>query len=139
MTTTVLSISPPVVHLYKASSSSIALLILTGLTAVSHVIVAALGTFVLRRFPTTFSVGFLLGLVLILIQQDCVLFGRYRDYAYGNPTTNQAFSAVCLANSCCLALFAGLLFHFKKHIIVAPVDAAGFGRRRNIAPTGANA
>ena len=98
-------------------------------TGIVHLILAVLGTFILKRFPTSFAVGFLLGILLVIANQDLILFGTFRGYNFGSPATNQAFGAVGFLIFVGLTLFAVLLFHFKKHVVVAPIDAKGFGRK----------
>lgn len=92
-------------------------------TGISHMLLGILGTFVLKRFPTSFSVGFLLGVLVILANQNLVLTGTFFSYPHGNPQTNHAFANLNFALFAGLTLFTLMLFHFKGEIIVSPVDA----------------
>jgi hypothetical protein len=98
-----------------------------------HLLLGVLGTFVLKRFPTSFSVGFFLGVLVILANQNLILFGTFSGYAYGTPSTNKIFAGIGFTLFCTLAFFSLLVFHFKGHIVVAPVDAKGLkgGARGN--------
>jgi hypothetical protein len=113
-----------------------ALVVATVWTGFAHLLFAVLGTFILKRFPTSFAIGFLLGLVLVLANQNLVLGGTFYRYRHGVPATNQAFGSICYVSFIVLAFFGGLLFQFKKHLVVAPIDAKGF--RRNTAPSESN-
>lgn len=104
-------------------------------TGIVHLMLAILGTFILKRFPTSFSIGFLLGVLLVIANQNLIFFGTFRGYGFGVTATNHAFGSLGLIVCVVLAFFAALLFHFKKHIVVAPIDAKGFGRSR-AAPSG---
>jgi hypothetical protein len=84
------------------------------------------GTFVLKRFPTSFSVGFLLGVLVILANQNLILFGTFNGYSYGTTSTNKIFAGVGFTLFGILSFFSLLVFHFKGHIVVAPVDAKAF-------------
>lgn len=108
-----------------------ALVIAAVWTGVVHLAFSILGTFILKRFPTSFAIGFLLGLVLVLANQNLVLGGTFYSYRYGVPATNQAYGSFAFILFFVLTLFGGLLFQFKKHVIVAPIDAKGAGFRRN--------
>lgn len=128
--------TPPFLYFLKiaainlnARGGSRALVIASVWTGTMHMVLALLGTFILKRFPTSFSIGFLLGILLVLANQNLILFGTFSNYDYGSQGMNQAFGALAFALFAVLAIFAALLFHFSKSIIVAPVDAKGFGRR----------
>lgn len=96
-----------------------------------HLVLGILGTFVLKRFPTAFSVGFFLGTLCVLGSQNLILFGTFYSYGYGNTSTNRVFANVGLTLFCVLFFFSLLLFHFKRYIVVAPIDAKGLGRSSN--------
>lgn len=94
-----------------------------------HLIVGGLGTFILKRFPTSFAVGLLLGVLLIVSNQNLILFGTFHNYLYGNSATNHVFGLMGLTLSIVMAFFSLLLFHFKDKIVVAPIDAKGLDIR----------
>lgn len=112
----------PVVNLHSQGGSK-ALVMASIWTGIIHILLGILGTFVLKRFPTSFSVGFLLGCLVVLANQNFILFGTFHGYNYGTMATNNAFSNLCLTIGVVLAFFATTLFHFKQEIVVAPVDA----------------
>lgn len=107
----------------QAGRGSTALVIASVWTGFIHLCLGILGTFVLKRFPTSFSVGFFLGVLTILANQNLILFGTFRGYSYGNSGTNQVFANIGFTLFFILSFFSLLLFHFKSHIIVAPIDA----------------
>ena len=76
-----------------------ALKIASAWTAVIQFSMAILGTFILKRFPTSFSVGFFLGLVLIVAQQNLVLFGTFHNYAKFGWITAAARATETLAQA----------------------------------------
>jgi hypothetical protein len=96
-----------------------------------HLILAILGTFVLKRFPTSFSVGFLLGVLVVLANQNLILFGTFHGYGYGSLQTNNAFSNLAFTLFAVLGFFSLILFQFKRSVVVAPIDAKGLGRSNN--------
>lgn len=98
-------------------------------SGVVHLILGILGTFVLKRFPTSFSIGFFLGVLVVLANQNLILFGTFHGYTYGTIATNNAFANLCLALFAVLAFFALILFHFKRHIVIAPIDAKGMSEQ----------
>jgi hypothetical protein len=110
----------------QALGGSTALVIAAVWTGMIHLLLGVLGTFVLKRFPTSFSVGFFLGVLVILSNQNLILFGTFSGYGYGTISTNKIFAGIGFTLFCILAFFSLLVFHFKAHIVVAPVDAKGF-------------
>jgi len=123
----------------QSKGGSKALVVASVWTGIIHLVLGVLGTFVLKRFPTSFSVGFFLGVLVVLANQNLILFGTFQRYGYGNPTTNHSFSNVGLTLFLILTFFSLLLFHFKRHIVVAPIDAKGLGRSSSPAAAGDNA
>jgi zinc transporter ZupT len=109
-----------------ASKAVVIAAIWTGLV---HVIVGVVGTFILKRFPTNFAVGFFLGILLIVSNQNLILFGTFHGYRYGTAATNHSFGFLGVSLFLVLGVFSALLYHFKKFVIVAPIDAKGIGRR----------
>ncbi|CAB9504276.1 expressed unknown protein [Seminavis robusta] len=110
------------VQLQKMGGSE-ALVIAAVWTGIIHVLLAILGTFVLKRFPTSFSIGFLMGIVIVLANQNLILFATFNSYSMGNPTTNLIFSSAAFTLFAVLSFFSLLMFQFKKEVVVSPVDA----------------
>lgn len=99
-------------------------------TGLLHVLLAVLGTFVLKRFPTSFAIGFLLGFLVIMANQNLILFGVFHGYSFGNPRTNHTFSNLALTLFAVLSFFTALLVNFRKELVMAAVDVKGLGRNR---------
>ena len=91
-------------------------------TGVVHLALGVLGTFVLKRFPTSFSVGFLLGVLVILANQNLILFAMFSRYDFGSPKTNHSFASLGFTLFVVLSFMALLLVHFKQDVVVAPMD-----------------
>ena len=113
----------------RQNQGSKALLIAAIWIGFVHLLLGGLGTFVLKRFPTSFAVGFLLGVLLVVANQNLILFGTFHNYSYGNLATNHVFGLCGFTLFIILGVFALLLYHFKSKIVVAPIDAKGLGRR----------
>jgi ABC-type transport system involved in multi-copper enzyme maturation permease subunit len=96
-----------------------------------HIGLAILGTFVLRRFPTSFAIGFFLGILVVLANQNLMLFGVFRNYSFGNGRKNHAFANMAFTLFAVLSLFTTLLANFRHELVVAAVDVKGIGRRQN--------
>jgi hypothetical protein len=111
-----------VVQLQKWHSSE-ALVIGAIWTAIVHVLLAILGTFVLKRFPTSFSIGFLMGITVVLSNQNLILFATFSSYRFGNPATNHIFAGAAFTLFSILSFFSLLLFQFKKEVVVSPEHA----------------
>ena len=118
--------SPAVANLQTRGGSK-ALVIAAIWTGIAHLGLGVLGTFVLKRFPTSFSIGFLLGVLIVMANQNLILFGTFHGYGYGNPTTNHAFANVGLTLFLLLSFFSVLLYHFKTSVVLAP--EAGSNKR----------
>lgn len=99
-----------------------------------HVVLGVLGTFVLKRFPTSFSVGFFLGCTAIVANQNLIQSITFRGYGYGKTSTNVIFANLGFCIFLVLAFFTLILFHFKEHIVVAPIDAKGMGSSGRSSP-----
>jgi len=89
-------------------------------TAIIHALLAILGTFVLKRFPTSFSVGFLMGVLVVLANQNLILFATFTTYSLGDAATNHIFASAAFTLFVVLSFFSLLLFHFKKEGVVSP-------------------
>lgn len=124
----------PVANL-QAGRGSTALVIASVWTGIIHLCLGILGTFVLKRFPTSFSVGFFLGVLTVLANQNLIVFGTFHGYSYGNSGTNHVFANIGFTLFCILSFFSLLVFHFKSYIIVAPIDVKNGPRTPAAAPT----
>ena len=119
----------PVINL-QSNGGSTALVVGAVWSGIMHLLLGVLGTFVLKRFPTAFSVGFFLGALIVIMNQDLIVFGTFHAYAYGKRRTNRIFANIGLTLFGILAVFSLMLYHFKRTIVVAPIDAKGFGRSK---------
>jgi hypothetical protein len=109
------------VNLHKEGGST-ALVIASVWTGIVHLALGVLGTFVLKRFPTSFSVGFLLGIMVVLANQNLILFGAFSRYRFGNPRTNHAFAILGFILFGVLSFMTLLLVHFRQAVVVAPLE-----------------
>ena len=89
-----------------------------------------LGTFIIKRFSTPFSVGFLLGLILFVAQQQLMLAVTFWRTQYGNFHVNVVFSNLSFTLFILYSFFAVILYNYKDDIMVAPVDVKAFGKRK---------
>jgi hypothetical protein len=106
----------------QSDGGSIALVIAAVWTGFVHLALGVLGTFVLKRFPTSFSIGFLLGVLVVLANQNLIMFGAFSRYSVGSARTNHAFATLGFTLSCVLTFMALLLINFKSQVVVAPID-----------------
>ena len=60
-----------------------------------------------------------MGIVVILANQNLILFATFNSYSFGSPRSNTAFSSACFTLFAVLGFFAMLLFQFKKEVTVA--------------------
>ena len=95
-----------------------------------HLALAVLGTFVLKLFPTSFAVGFFLGILTVFANQNLILFGVFRNHSFGNPKKNQAFANISFVLFVVLTAFGLLLANFRKELVMAAVDVKGLGAGR---------
>lgn len=91
------------------------------------------GTFIIKRFSTSFSVGFLLGLVIIVAQQYLLLSVTFWNNQYGSSAKNVAFANLAFALFVLYTVFAATLMQFKESVMVAAVDVKGWRRSQPIA------
>ena len=87
-------------------------------SAAIHLILVILGTFVLKRFATAFTVGSFLGVTLVLSQQNLLMFAAFFKYGHGDHGTNLLFANLSFMLFLCLGFFSAILGHFKDEIIV---------------------
>jgi hypothetical protein len=97
-------------------------------TAIIQFGMIVVGTFIIKRFSTSFSVGFLLGLVIVVAQQYLLLAVTFWHNEYGSWAKNVAFANLAFGLAIIYSFFALILFHFKESIMVAAVDAKGLKR-----------
>lgn len=117
----------------SSSSSSPALL----LACLWHgmmqfIMIGLMGTFIMKRFPTSFAIGFLFGMIIVFINQNIIYMITFTHYNHSAGdaagSNSRLYSAFSLLLAIVLSMFGILLFHFQKYIIVAPIDAKGFNR-----------
>ncbi len=113
-----------VVSIQQSNDGSIALIIASIWTGVIHLALGVLGTFVLKRFPTSFSVGFFLGVLVVLANQNIILFASFHKYTQGSPRSNQVFASLGFVLFVVLSFMSLLLVHFKHEVVVSPLDGA---------------
>jgi len=106
----------------KNSDGSWALIIASIWTALVHLALGVLGTFVLKRFPTSFSVGFLLGVLVVMANQNLIMFSTFSSYVQGSSSSNHAFASLGFTLFIVLSFMSLLLLHFKDDIVVVPMD-----------------
>ena len=106
----------------KSSDGSVAVLIASIWSGLVHLGLGVLGTFVLKRFPTSFSVGFLLGVLVVIANQNLLLFATFLNFDQGDKRTNDLFAIVGFAVFGVMSLMSLLLFHFKQEVVGAPLD-----------------
>ncbi|KAL7577838.1 hypothetical protein ACA910_010585 [Epithemia clementina (nom. ined.)] len=106
----------------KSSKGSRAVMLASVFTGIVHLVLGILGTFVLKRFPTSFSIGFFMGVLVVLANQNFILTGTFFWYSHGNPQTNRVFANLGFGLFLVLTFFSLMLFHFKGEIVVAPID-----------------
>ena len=94
-------------------------------TAVVQLLVGVLGTFVLRRFPTEFSMGAFLGILVVITQQNFILFATFSDVTFNMLTeqkSSKMFAALLFLTAIVYIVFGLMLTHFRDQILLAPVD-----------------
>jgi zinc transporter ZupT len=111
-----------VVSMQQSENGSIALIIASVWTGLIHLALGVLGTFVLKRFPTSFSVGFFLGVLVVLANQNIILFASFHKYGQGSTRSNQVFASLGIVLFVVLTFMSLLLVHFKHEVVVSPVD-----------------
>lgn len=102
----------------EATGASVALQIASYWSAILHLILAILGTFILKRFSTAFTVGCFLGVTVVVSQQNLLLFAAFVRYQHGNVVSNVIFAYLALALFLLLTFFSLILGHFRHYIIV---------------------
>lgn len=100
------------------TGASLALEIASYWSALLHLVLAVLGTFILKRFSTAFTVGCFLGVTVVVSQQNLLLFAAFYHYQHGNAGFNLIFADLALALFLILTFFSLILGHFRHYIIV---------------------
>lgn len=106
----------------QSNDGSVALIIAAVWTGLIHLALGVLGTFVLKRFPTSFSVGFFLGVLVVLANQNIIMFASFHKYTQGSVRSNRTFAALGFVLFLVLSFMSLLLVHFKQEVVVSPVD-----------------
>ena len=112
----------------KDTNASLALKLAAVWTTILQLVVIVVGTFIIKRYSTSFSVGFLLGMVIVISQQHLLVGITFAHTSYGNWFENAIFSNMSFALFAFYFLFAIILMQFKSSIMIAAVDAKGFRR-----------
>ena len=120
-------ISFAVVSLQKSEDSSVALIVAAVWTGLIHLGLGVLGTFVLKRFPTSFSVGFFLGVLVVLANQNIILYAAFHKYQQGSTAANQVFASLGFVLFAVLTFMSLLLVQFKNDVIITPMDGSSVG------------
>ena len=81
-------------------------------------VMGAVGTFILHRLSTNFSIGFFLGLLVVMSQQNIILFAAFNNYQTSN-SENQIFASLSLLLGIVYLVFAILLGHFRDQVVTA--------------------
>jgi hypothetical protein len=113
------------VSLQKSGDGSMALTIAAVWTGLIHLALGVLGTFVLKRFPTSFSVGFFLGVLVVLANQNIILYASFHKYTQGSGKANQVFASLGFLLFAVLTFMSLLLVQFKNDVVIAPMDSIG--------------
>lgn len=115
------------VSLQKSEDSSVALIVAAVWTGLIHLGLGVLGTFVLKRFPTSFSVGFFLGVLVVLANQNIILYASFHKYVQGSNAANQVFASLGFVLFAVLTFMSLLLVQFKNDVIITPMDGSSVG------------
>lgn len=100
------------------TAASLALQIASYWSAALHLIVAIVGTVILKRFSTSFTVGFFLGTTVVMSQQNLLLCAAFYHYKHGNVVFNKIFADLSCILFVLLTFFSLILGHFRNYIIV---------------------
>ena len=114
-----------VVSLHQSGDGSVALIVAAVWTGLIHLALGVLGTFVLKRFPTSFSVGFFLGVLVVLANQNIILYASFHKYTQGSARANQVFASLGFVLFVVLTFMSLLLVHFKEEVVISPGDVDG--------------
>ena len=87
-------------------------------SAILPLLLSILGTFVLKRFSTAFTIGCFLGLTIVISQQNLLLFAAFYHYGHGDRVFNVIFADLAFALFVALTFFSLILGHFRNYVIV---------------------
>mmetsp|Transcript_9178 Transcript_9178/g.19582 ORF Transcript_9178/g.19582 Transcript_9178/m.19582 type:complete len:182 (-) Transcript_9178:297-842(-) len=104
-------------HIQQDGDAPMSLVIAAYYTAFLHLIIIILGTFVLKRFSTAFTVGCFLGVTAIVSQQNLLMFVAFINYQHGDSYSNAIFADLALALFMLMGFFTLILGHFRDQII----------------------
>jgi hypothetical protein len=91
---------------------------------------AITGTFILKRFSTSFSIGFLLGLVALVAQQNFLLSVVFwNNTNFGSVGTNTAFANFSFATCAVHTLFVLIAANFRENLVSVGADAGRLDSR----------
>jgi len=82
-----------------------------------HGILAVSGTFVIRRFTTHFALGFFLGLLIIVSQQDIILHSSFKQYSDIENLSGGVFAFLSMFMAFILISFASFLAIFRDVVL----------------------
>ena len=75
------------------------------------------GHLCLKRYPAKATVGFFLGLVLVVAQQNLLLAVTIWGSSFGTTNVNRVFSIFAFGLSVVYAVFGGILGYYKDSVI----------------------
>jgi len=117
-----------VINLHKNSSSGFELAVIWAMIA--QLTVSILGTFIMKRFSTSFSIGFLLGVVVVMAQQNLVLGVIFWGFKAGS--INHIFANCVIIFFVVYTFFCLILYRFRNSIIViSPTDVLSTTKNRS--------
>jgi len=112
------------------ADASLALILAAVWTVIVQISMAITGTFIIKRFSTHFSIGFLGGFVIIVAQQNLLLSVTFWNSEHGSNGANYAFANFAFALFAIYCVFAAILAQFRDDIITLPIGAKGTDRSR---------
>jgi len=86
-------------------------------TALLQVFMIALGHLMLKRYPAKATVGFFLGFVLIVAQQNLLLSVTIWGSSFGTRSVNRVFSVFAFCLFIVYSVFGGVLGYYKDSVI----------------------
>jgi len=111
------------------AGASLALILAAVWTVIVQISMAITGTFIIKRFSTSFSIGFLGGSVLIVAQQNLLLSVTFWNSRHGSNGANYAFANFAFALFAIHCVFAATLAQFRDDITIES-DVKGIDRSR---------
>lgn len=97
-----------------SQGGSLVLTIASSWTAMFQIVLGGVGTAILKRLPTAFGVGFLIGLVVVAAHQNIIIFASFRSfYIPGDDTSKKAFALLALILAFAYLGFVYVITHFR--------------------------